>query len=63
MEKLLKLINGKKTTIATVIMLIVLFCVNRGYIATDVSELIGSIMLALGIGVNITNFTKKNSVV
>ena len=54
MEKLLRFLSGKKTTIGTVIMLIVLFCTNRGYIAQDVSELIGSIMVVLGLVANVS---------
>lgn len=54
MEKILKFLSGKKTTIGAVIMLIILFCANRGYIAQDVSELIGSIMVVLGFVANVS---------
>lgn len=52
MKKLLMFLSGKKTTIGAIISLIVLFCANRGYIAQDVSELIGSIMVVLGFTAN-----------
>ena len=47
-------LSGKKTTIGAIISLVVLFCVNRGYIAQDVSELIGSIMVVLGLVANVS---------
>ena len=55
LKKILALVNGRKTSIVAVIMLIVIFCVNRGYIAEDVSELIASIFVALGISANYAN--------
>lgn len=53
MEKLLKFLSGKKTTIGAIISAIVIFCLGRGYLAQDVADLIAAIMLALGITANI----------
>ena len=51
--KIIEFLSGKKTTIATVIALIVVFCVNRGYLASDIAELISAIMVALGLTANV----------
>jgi hypothetical protein len=51
--KILEFLSGKKTTIATIIGAILVFCLNRNYIAPDVAELISAIMVALGLTANI----------
>ena len=58
-KKILDLVNGRKTTISAVAMLIVVFCVNRGYIPADVSELIASIFVAVGLSANYANYKLK----
>ena len=53
LDKILLFLSGKKTTIASIIGLIVVFCVNRGYIPEDVAELIMGILVALGLTTNV----------
>lgn len=50
---ILDFLSGKKATIATVIGLVVVFCLGRGWIAQDIAELISGIMVALGLTANI----------
>jgi len=52
---LLDKINGRKTTIATILGAIITFCLGRGYLAVDVAELLSVILVALGIGANYAN--------
>ena len=51
-----KFINGKKTSIATILGAILLFLLGREIIAQDVAELISYILVAVGLGVNYTNY-------
>ena len=50
---IIEFLSGKKTTIATIIGVVVVFCLGRGYIAQDVAELISAIMVALGLTANV----------
>jgi len=50
---ILSYLKGKKTTIATIIGLLITFSLTRGYIPADIAELLSSIMLALGLTANI----------
>ena len=59
LKKILDLVNGRKTTIVSVVMLIVIFSVNRSWIAQDVAELISTIFVALGISANYANYKLK----
>lgn len=52
MTQFLSFLKGKKTTIATVIGLLITFAATRGYIAADVAELLASIMVAVGLSAN-----------
>jgi len=52
----LKLINGRKTTIATILGAVLVFLLGREIIASDVAELISGILVVLGLGVNYTNY-------
>ena len=52
----LKLINGRKTSIATILGAILVFLLGREIIAQDVAELISGILVVLGLGVNYTNY-------
>lgn len=49
MTNILLWLSGKKTTIVAIIMLLVTFASNQGYISQAVAELIASIMVALGL--------------
>lgn len=60
--KVLDFLSGKKTSIATIISAILVFGMGRGWIATDVAELISTIMLALGISVNYLDAKRKGVV-
>ena len=53
MNKLIEFLSGKKTTIATIIGLLIVFSVNRGYLPADIAELISAIMVALGFTANV----------
>lgn len=53
MGKLLKLLHGKKTTIAAVVGALVIYSIGRGYIAQDTAELISALLVALGITANV----------
>ena len=59
LKKILDLVNGKKTTIVSVVMLIVIFSVNRSWIPQDVAELISAIFVALGFSANYANYKLK----
>jgi len=50
MEKVLKFLHGKKTTISSIIFAITQFCVGRGYIQQDLAESISVIMIIIGAG-------------
>ncbi len=49
----MNLLRGRKTTIATVLGALIIFCLGRGYIAMDTAELMSAIMVALGLTANI----------
>lgn len=51
--KVLTLLSGKKTTIATVLGALIIFSLGRGYIAMDTAELLSTIMIALGLSANV----------
>ena len=52
MKKLLIFLQGKKTTIATIIGALITFSLTKGYIDGDLANLLASIMIALGLSVN-----------
>ena len=51
--KIIEFLSGRKTTIATIIGLFIVFSVDRGYLPTDIATLISGIMVALGITANV----------
>jgi len=51
--KLIEFLSGRKTTIATIIGLLIVFSVDRGYLPTDIATLISGIMVALGFTMNV----------
>ena len=53
MNKIIEFLSGKKTTIATIIGLLIVFSVDRGYLPTDIATLISGIMVALGFTMNV----------
>ena len=53
--KLLEFVNGKKTTIGTVLALIITFCLTKSYIDNDWALLLNGILVALGLTANIAN--------
>lgn len=55
LTKLLKLINWKKTTIWTIIGLIITYCLTKWYIDNDLAILLSWILAALWITANIAN--------
>ncbi len=52
-------LQGKKTTIATIIGLLITFSLSRGWIADDVATLLAGIMAALGLTANVVNARSK----
>lgn len=52
LKKLLNYLDGKKTTIATILGAILVFAQGRDYVAQDVAELISIVLIALGLSVN-----------
>lgn len=61
MNKLLCWLSGKKTTIATIIGLVVVFAIGRGWISQDVATLISGIMVALGYTSNVLTTKMYNN--
>jgi hypothetical protein len=59
LAKFMNLINGRKTTIATIIGLLITFSLARGWIADDVATLLAGIMAALGFTANVVNARSK----
>jgi hypothetical protein len=53
LTQLLVFIQGRKTTIATILGALITFLLARNCIAPDVAELLATILLALGLSVNI----------
>lgn len=59
MEKLLTLLNGKKTTIGAILALAITYCLTKWYIDNDLAILLNGVLLALWLTVNIANGVKK----
>lgn len=59
MNNTIEFLKGKKSTIASAIGLIVVFCVNRGYIQQDISELLMSLLTVTGLGINYAESKQK----
>ena len=53
MEKLLTFLSGKKTTIWTVLALIITYCLVKWYIDNDLAILLNGILVALWLSANI----------
>lgn len=55
LTKLLNFLNGRKTTIGTVLALIITYCLTKGYFDNDLALLLNGILVALGLTANIAN--------
>jgi len=53
MTQILTWLQGRKTTIATILSAFITFSLTRGYIDGDVANLLATIMIALGLTANI----------
>lgn len=53
MKNFLLFLQGKKTTIATILGALIVFSLGRGFIQQDVADLLSAIMIALGLSANI----------
>lgn len=53
MTKVLKFLQGKKTTIATILALLITYCLTKGLIGNDEAILLNGILAALGLGANV----------
>lgn len=62
MKQLWDLIDGHKTQISAVALLILSFCINRGWVPTDVGDLITAILAACTGGSIAHHEIKKNQV-
>ena len=45
---LIEFLDGKKTTIGTILGALIIFCIGRGYIQQDLADLLSYILVALG---------------
>lgn len=53
MKNILTYLQGKKTSIATILGAIIVYCLTKGFIDADLAQLLSAIMVALGLTVNI----------
>lgn len=53
MKNILTYLQGKKTSIATILGAIIVYALTKGYIDADLAQLLSAIMVALGLTVNI----------
>lgn len=59
MEKLLKVLDWKKTTVGAILALIITYCLSKNYIDMDLALLLNWILVALWLSANIANSLKK----
>lgn len=59
MTKLLNYLQGKKTSIATIIGALIVYSLTKGFIDADLAQLLSAIMVALGLSVNIASSKLK----
>ena len=52
-EMIIEFLNNKKTTIATIMAAVLVYALERHYIAQDTAQLIADIMVALGLTANV----------
>jgi len=53
MEKLLKFLSGKKTTIGAILALLITFALTKSWIDTDLALLLNELLVILGLTANI----------
>ena len=56
MQKLLKMLKGKKSTILSIIALIGTYCLTKGYVGPDEALLINGVLVILGAGANLLDY-------
>ena len=61
-DKVLKLLSGKKATIATVLGAILVYLQGRACIAVDTAQLISIILVALGLSANVKGYIASKKV-
>lgn len=54
MTKLLTFLQGKKTTIGTILGFVITYCLTKGYIDNDLAIMLSGILVALGLGANVS---------
>lgn len=59
LEEIINALRGRKATIASVVGLLTVFSLNRGFIDQDVSELIMGMLTILGFGANYYSYKKE----
>lgn len=53
LTQILSYLKGKKTSIATILGAVIIYCLTKGYIDADLAQLLSAIMIALGLTANI----------
>lgn len=53
MTNILIFLQGKKTTIGTILALVITYCLTKGYIDNDLAILLNGILIALWLAANI----------
>jgi len=54
--KFLEFLQGRKTTVFTIVALLITYCLTKGYIDNDLAILLNSILVALGFGANMATY-------
>jgi len=53
MTNILTFLQGKKSTIFTILALVITYCLTKGYIDNDLAILLNGILVALGFSANL----------
>jgi len=61
MKKIWKFLQGKKTSIATIIGAVLIYLLNNGTIDADTAQLTSIILAALGLSANVGNAVVKKA--
>ena len=55
----MSLIDGKKATIVSILSLVIVFLLGRGYIQKDLADLLSGVLVLLAGSANVRNFLVK----
>ena len=59
MNYILNLVNGKKTSIVAILLAVIVFTVSRGYIESDLADLLTFVIVTLAGSANYANHRSK----